>query len=186
MDTLSHAAWGYASVRKNGKKMAWWGAVAGAAPDLLTFGPFYIWKFTTKGWEAFSHWGKHSSNIWRKGGPPLPSQILESYAIYNFSHSLIVLGLLLLLLFFLFKRLRPWLWLGIPYGLHIVMDIFTHERYLTPFLFPISDYTFEGISWGRPIIFYPNLVSLALIYFWIYKKFESKRTSHTDIPSSNK
>lgn len=34
MDTFSHAAWGYATLNTR-RDLKWWGALAGAVPDLL-------------------------------------------------------------------------------------------------------------------------------------------------------
>jgi hypothetical protein len=39
----------------------------------------------------------------------------------------------------------------LAWPLHILMDIPTHRagRYGTPFLWPLTDYRFDGISWGQ-------------------------------------
>ena len=62
---------------------------------------------------------------------------------------------------------REWLWLAVPYALHIVMDVPTHERYETRPLYPLSDWHVLGLSWGDPRIFVPNVVVLAITLLWI-------------------
>ena len=54
------------------------------------------------------------------------------------------------------------------WGLHITMDIFTHPNnfFPTPFLWPVSDAHVNGIAWGEAVIFFPNLLLLALLYAW--------------------
>ena len=57
--------------------------------------------------------------------------------------------------------------------LHIAIDIPTHsvQFFPTPFLEPISSYVVNGIMWGQPIIFFPNLILLGFGYlFWWYRK----------------
>ncbi len=179
MDIFSHAGWGYAAVRFKGKPMARWGALLGAAPDLFAFGPFYLEKFFKKGWSAFALFSNRDPNIWRVGGPSLSPEILESYdRFYVYTHSLVILLGGAILFWFIFKRYRVWLWLALPYALHIVMDIPTHERYQTPFLYPISKFTIQGVSWGRPYIFFPNIIALISVHIWLCRRYRSKESTN--------
>jgi len=63
--------------------------------------------------------------------------------------------------------------------LHILVDIPTHsnEFFPTPFLWPISNFHVDGISWGNPYIFFPNLVILATLYLWFFLSRKGKRSS---------
>jgi hypothetical protein len=143
MDTFSHAAWGYATLNRQ-PRLRWWGALAGAAPDLLWFVP----------------------RIWRADGPPLPPELVESYfRYYVYTHSLVLLGVVTAML--VATRWRRYAWLAIPYALHIVMDIPTHERYQTQPFYPLSSWHFDGLTWADPRIFWPNTLALVVVYAWI-------------------
>ncbi|HKJ46713.1 MAG TPA: hypothetical protein VJ991_12860 [Balneolales bacterium] len=181
MDTLSHAAWGYASLRWHSKKMAWYGALAGAAPDLLFFVPSRIDQTITMGWDKA--WSiPHDPAIWQANGPPMPPELMYVYHhYYIYTHSLILLAGGLLFLFLIRKRL--WMWLGIPYGLHLLMDFPTHERFLTQLFFPISNWTFQGIRWSDPRIFIPNIILLLITYtmIWWYYHYRLRYTSEQNL-----
>jgi membrane-bound metal-dependent hydrolase YbcI (DUF457 family) len=172
MDTLSHAGWGYASLHAK-RGLAWWGALAGAAPDLLFFIPSRIEGFVERGWASLNVGG--DPGIWRADGPPLPPELVEAYSRYYIkTHSLVFLGLAVLVLFLTGKR--HWAWLAVPYGLHILMDIPTHERYQTQPFYPLSSWSFEGLTWGDPRIFFPNLVALVATLVWIAVRRRRLRT----------
>jgi membrane-bound metal-dependent hydrolase YbcI (DUF457 family) len=64
---------------------------------------------------------------------------------------------------------RRWLWLAIPYALHIVMDVPTHERYNTQPFWPLASWQITGLSWGDPRIFFPHLAILIGVYLWLWK-----------------
>ncbi len=168
MDTLSHAAWGYVILRWRGPKAARLGALTGAAPDLLYFVPSKLQQVLENGWPALSP--SRDPRIWRADGPPLPADLIEAYhSYYVFTHSLVILALVLGVLVVCGRR--HWLWLALPYGLHIGMDLATHERYLTPIFYPLWDWRFSGLSWGDPRIFWTNLVVLAVAFAWIGWKY---------------
>lgn len=165
MDTLSHAAWGYAVLNRRGRPLALAGALAGALPDLLYFIPSRIEQIVERGWSGL--FIGREPGIWRANGPPMPPELIEAYhRYYVATHSLVLLGVVVLIL--LVSRARRWAWLGLPYALHIAMDIPTHERYLTQPLYPLSDWTFVGLAWVDPRIFWPNVAALALTYGWIW------------------
>jgi len=163
MDTFSHAAWGYATLNRQ-PRLRWWGALAGAAPDLLWFVPSTVERVMAKGWGALSIGSDR--RIWRADGPPLPPELVESYfRYYVYTHSLVLLGVVTAVL--VATRWRRYAWLAMPYALHIVMDIPTHERYQTQPFYPLSSWHFDGLTWADPRIFWPNTVALVLVYAWI-------------------
>lgn len=171
MDTLSHAAWGYASVRFKGSRKASLGAIAGAAPDLFYFLPSKIDQIWQKGWSGLTV--GREPGIWRADGPPLPPELVEAYhRYYVYTHSLVVLAAVALV--FYLAGWRRWLWLILPPALHIVMDLPTHERYLTPIFYPISEWTIEGISWADPRIFWPNVTLLILTHLLLWRKYRGQ------------
>lgn len=173
MDTFSHAAWGYASLRWKSKNLAWWGALAGAAPDLLWFIPAKIDAVIRLGWDQAWNIGQEPG-IWRVGGPPMPPELVYEYNhYYIYTHSIVLLLGVLLLVYLAGKK--EWLWLGIPYAFHLLLDFPTHERFQTQLFFPISHWSFQGISWSDPLIFYPNVILLILTYVLIWWKYHHSR-----------
>jgi hypothetical protein len=165
MDTFSHAAWGYASIHDR-PGLGWWGALAGAAPDLLWFIPSRAEQVIEKGWAGLAV--PRERNIWRADGPPLPPELVEAYhRYYVYTHSLLLLAVIIGLV--LTTRWRRWAWLAVPYALHILMDIPTHERYQTQPFYPLSSWHVNGLTWADPRIFWPNVVALVLVYAWILR-----------------
>jgi hypothetical protein len=176
VDTFSHAAWGIATLRsgrpasaagQDQRRFRWWiAALAGAAPDLLFFIPSRIDLGVRYGF--FRHAVSAEPGIWREGGPPLPPELVYAYhAYYVKTHSLLLLALVCVALWAVGKW--RWTWLAIPYALHILMDIPTHERYRTQPLWPIADWQFHGLSWGDPRIFFPHLAVLIGVYLWLWR-----------------
>jgi hypothetical protein len=163
MDILSHAAWGYASLHDK-QDVRRWGALAGAGPDLLWFVPSAAERVVERGWRAVTVGSDRA--IWRADGPALPPDLVESYfRYYIHTHSLVLLALVVAVL--LATRWRRYAWLAVPYAIHILMDIPTHERYQTRPLYPLSSWQFEGLTWTDPRVFWPNVIALALTYAWI-------------------
>ena len=163
MDVVSHALWGYAALHRHADVRRW-GALAGAMPDLLWFVPSTIERVAARGWSAVATGSDR--HIWRADGPPLPPDLVSAYfKYYIYTHSLVVLGAITAAV--LLSRWRRWAWLAVPYALHILMDIPTHERYQTRPLHPLSSWQFDGLSWADPRIFWPNVVALAVVYAWL-------------------
>lgn len=169
MDVFSHALWGYAALRWRGPRSARWGLLIGAAPDLLYFGADLLRRAVLYGWAGVRFFPHGDPTIWRRDGPPMPQDLLDAYEFsYVWTHSFVVLGTLAVVWLILRSR-APWLFLA--WGLHILMDMPTHERYLTPFLFPLSRWTVEGYAWNRPPLLAGNFAALLITYavlFWRY------------------
>ena len=177
MDIVSHALWGYASLRWRGVRPARAGALAGATPDLLYFVPSTVERVVEQGWSGLRVGSE--PGIWSSDGPPLPPALVEAYErYYVWTHSLVVLAAAVAII--LLARRRAWAWLSIPYGLHVVMDIPTHERYQTPFLYPLSTFTVEGVSWGHPLIFWPNWVAIFLVLYWLRRRYGRREAAPTN------
>ena len=77
--------------------------------------------------------------------------------------------LLINIIYLIKKKFHVFL-LGWP--LHILIDVPTHSSKIfpTPFLFPISNYTFNGISWGNPIFMLINYSALFIVYLFLFRK----------------
>lgn len=163
MDIFSHGLWGAAAFgRKN--KLSFWKAFAfGVAPDLFSFGIFFIASLS-----GFSDAPPFHA------GPPDPASIPPYVSmLYNVTHSLIIFIALFCLLWAYFKKpVRE----SLAWGLHILVDIPTHSYafFPTPFLWPFFELKFNGWSWGSPWIFFPDVIALTLVYVWLYSKRKKK------------
>lgn len=154
MDIISHGLWGGIALGRSSRKSFWLAFLFGIAPDLLSFGFVILGAFVAHGFE-----------FWRGiGHPPDPAKIpAYVYHLYNVTHSLVVFGLAFGVVWLL--RGKP-LWEMGAWGLHVVVDIFTHTTafFPTPFLWPLLTVRFNGWAWSDPVIFVPNVVLLAVLY----------------------
>lgn len=89
------------------------------------------------------------------------------YILYNITHSLIIFGAIFLIVWMILKK--PFLPL-FAWGIHIILDIFTHsfEFFPTPFLWPISNFKIDAWIWGSYWIFIPNVILLIILYSWFF------------------
>jgi hypothetical protein len=173
MDTLSHALWGYASLRWRGPRSARWGILTGMAPDLIFGVVAAAGRVAEHGWAGLKPVGMgRDPHIWLADGPPMPPDLVEAYdKYYVWSHTLVPV-LVLALVWYLVRRRPPWLL--VPWALHIVMDIPAHERYLTPFLYPLSNWTVQGYAWGRWPMLLANWGGLVITYIMLYARYWSR------------
>ncbi len=160
MDIISHGLYGGIAFGRKTKISYWKAFFFGIMPDLFSFGIFFAMNvlMLTSGPDF-------------ENGPPDPS-LVPSYvhSLYNITHSFIVAGLVIGGVWFILKKPMVELF---AWPLHILVDIPTHSTsfFPTPFLWPVSSLRVDGVSWGQPYIFFPNLVFLAVIYgFWYYKR----------------
>lgn len=160
MDVLSHGLWGGIACGRASRRAFWTAFAFGVAPDLLAFGPHFAGSI----WDAVWNGGFRPPHPGR-GYAGIPDYV---FAVYSVTHSLVVFLAAFLLAWAI--RRQP-LWPMAAWGLHVLIDIPTHsDRFFpTPFLWPLSDYRFDGISWGHPFIFVPNVVLLAGVYLWYFK-----------------
>ncbi len=165
MDIVSHGLWGGVGFGRASKPSFWLAFTFGVAPDLLSFGIFFIERIFTGEVDI--------NNSHRPDLSSIPGYVST---LYNFTHSFVLFAVIFLLVWLFLKRpvIEMCAW-----GFHILLDIFTHSSdfFPTPFLWPLSNFKVNGVSWGHPIIFIPNLVLLALAYIWF---FYSKRNRPKD------
>ena len=164
MDILSHGLWGAIAFGRKSRANFWLAFVIGLAPDLFSFG--ILWVAAVLGLSEkpdFSH-----------GTPPESSIPLYVHHLYNVSHSFIVFLLAFLLIWFMLKR--P-LWELSAWELHVLVDIPTHSFvfFPTPFLWPLSDWKFNGWQWMAPTILVPNYAVLFLLYAWFLAQASRKK-----------
>ncbi len=153
MDVFSHALWGGVVAGRKSKKYFWWAFGIGLFPDVASFGILMAAEFL----------GLASRPDWSAGHPDMSQIPAFVNSLYNFTHSFISFGLVFLLIWWLLKK--PF-WPILAWGFHIFLDIPSHsfQFFPTPFLWPISHFMVNGISWGENIIFIPNVLFLILLY----------------------
>jgi membrane-bound metal-dependent hydrolase YbcI (DUF457 family) len=166
MDIISHGLWGGVAFGRKNRKNYFIAFLIGICPDVFSFGIFFIARLL----------GFHKGLDF-SGEPPYHSLVPEYVDIlYNITHSLVIFAAVFFLVWFF--RKKPY-WLLGAWFLHILVDIPGHsfDFFPTPFLWPISDFKFDGIGWGNPIIFFPNLAALLLVYpIFLYGKFHSAKS----------
>lgn len=168
MDILSHGLWGAATVGRKSKKSFWTAFSFGMLPDVFAFGipvSHLLFSMITGGEAEFMRGPED-------GYANIPAYVFQLYSI---SHSLVIFTAVFLLVWAI--RKKP-IWEMSAWGLHIVMDIFTHSDafFPTPFLWPVSDFYVNGMSWGEPLIFIPNMAILILVYgYWWHLRRKRKK-----------
>lgn len=162
MDIVSHGLWGGVAFGRKNRTRFLLAFLFGIVPDLLSFGAFFV---------SMALGFVERPNFSAEPPPAADAIPLYVHYLYNVTHSVIVFALLFVLLWILFRR--P-IMESLAWGLHILVDIPTHsyQFFPTPFLWPITDYKFDGMNWSEPFIFFPNVILLALIYgiWYAYRK----------------
>lgn len=178
MDVFSHGLWSgavYKAINLKTKKplKVWLAVFWGVAPDVFAFAISFSWLL----WKLFS--GEMSP---AEIPPPEEAEPIQhtmplfqlSNLLYSMSHSLFMFFLIFSIVFLLFRRpvweMGAWL-------IHILIDIPTHSYkfFPTPFLWPISDWKFDGFSWGTPWFIIINYSAIIIIYFILRRKNKLKQ-----------
>ena len=159
MDIFAHGLWSYAVFHK--KKYVWLATLFGLLPDFLSFGIIFVINLL-------------NGNFHR--GPPSISSLPEwLFAAYNTTHSFVMFLFVFILIYAFTKK---WFWLLTAWAIHIIIDIPTHSTrfFPTPFLWPLSDYVFNGISWGTPWFLILNYSALMVVFILIaHNKAKEKK-----------
>lgn len=164
MDILAHGLWTNVVYGQAPPRRHWWGVFFGVAPDLASFGVFFMQRLVTSGLPF--------------GQPELITIPSYIYHLYNYTHSLVVFVLTALVVYLARGRRLPWVMGG--WGLHIAIDIFTHGRdfFPTPFLWPLSHATVNSFSWADPWFMALNYGALAVVYVaWYWRTWAGRRPS---------
>lgn len=148
MDILAHGLWTnviYAEARKNNRLVA---VALGIAPDILSFGIFFIMTLFL------------GFNFGPPGIKAVPSYV---FVLYNIWHSVFIWLIIFLISGLVLKR--PY-WPLLAPLIHIVIDVPLHDInfFPTPFLWPVSNYKFDGLSWGVGWFMILNYSLLTLVY----------------------
>lgn len=152
MDTVSHGLWPYLIFYRNQKRM--WALVIGMLPDIIAFVPhFFVEHF----------WGK---------------QVIFD-TLYRITHSLVIFVVVFFLIALVIRSLP---WVAGAWGIHIVIDIFTHPQayYPTPFLFPFDSPFWFALDYRLPWFYAINYTMLSgtfLILFAV-NKYHNRNVSN--------
>lgn len=161
MDIFAHGLWSYAIFHR--KKYVWLATLFGVLPDLLSFGIIFVTNL------VFGDFHR---------GPPTISTLPKwLFATYNLTHSIMSFIIIFILVYLITKKL---FWPLTAWAIHILTDIPTHslQYFPTPFLWPMSDYLYNGISWATPWFMLLNYSSL-MIVFAIIVHNKAKELKHT-------
>ena len=138
-------------------------------PDLFAFTIMFSWLI----WGlAFGHL-KFADLPGPQSVEPSPANTLPIFRftrlLYGLSHSAVIFILVFALVWLMQKKpvweLGAWL-------LHIFIDVPTHTYrfYSTPFLWPISEWKFDGFSWGTPWFMVVNYSAIIIVYFLLRRR----------------
>lgn len=150
MDYLAHGLWGYAIYSRSPRP--WLGAFWNVFPDTISWVPFFFYRTFTSGF----------------GRPELGAGLPEWMDfLYGLSHSVVVFAAALCISYVIYRRIPIYIW---GWLIHIAIDVPTHAATIwpTPFLWPIADVKFPGISWGTQWFMIANYAALAIVYISIY------------------
>jgi len=164
MDFFAHGLWTGAIYNRS--KHIWQAIFFGVMPDLLSFGIYFVFYAFTRGFVGpdFS-----------RTEPPDPSLIPQYiHGLYNVTHSLIIFLAVFILFSWLAKR---FFWEMSAWGIHILIDIPTHtyKFFPTPFLWPVSGFEVNGISWGEPWFMIINYSAIIITYIFIYYRLSRRK-----------
>ena len=127
------------------------GLILSIIPDIIGFGYYFYRMFFIEKTINFNK----SVYTWA----PIDKMSKLDWFLYNISHSLI----LWFLLYYIFKE--KFIFSAI---LAIILDILLHNRnrWLGPaFLYPLSEYRFNGIHWDSPKGYLITFTIIFLIYY---------------------
>lgn len=179
MDIISHALWSAALFKsinlklkkKKEKFNLWWAAFWGMFPDIFAFVIPGIILFPI----ILSQTGFNLASAISTAQASPYSDIIA--ILYSISHSLVIFALVFLLIWFIFKK--P-VWLMFGWLLHILIDIPTHTagHFTTPILWPVSNFSINGlIYWGESLFMIIDIALLIIVWTIIFAVERKKKKS---------
>lgn len=154
MDIISHALWTNLIFKEMPIEQRSIAVGLGVMPDVISFS-----------FVASKHFFRKTMHY---TDPPKSVMPKHVFKLYNITHSLVIwLGIFMTLKIFGLD------WLALAYcgwGLHILMDIFTHTSsfFPTPILWPFSKFHFSGINWSNKWFMLFNYAVLLFLYLVFY------------------
>ena len=151
MDTFSQAIWGRGLFGYRG--YPGWALFWGAAPDLFSFGILFFIRMVTFEFSV--------------GKPPIETIPWWVFINYDISHSFISAFIVIAMVW---RVNKPFAFAMLGWPFHICLDFPFHSKEFFPskLLWPLTDFSFDGIPWNRPEIWFPNLAGIGLLFAWRY------------------
>ncbi|MCX6023023.1 MAG: hypothetical protein NTZ05_15105, partial [Chloroflexi bacterium] len=146
LDTLAHGIWSALAFTGQSRPRTAWAVLWGTAPDLVPSTALVLMA------------------------PLYGFQRSTFGAFYPFTHSLVFFGITVLIAGLVLRSIP---WVMFPWALHILVDIPGHQRFLTPFLFPLSDFRFMGLwEWLSIPMLLANWLAIAsvLVLVGLYRR----------------
>lgn len=162
MDILSHSLWGYGFF---GQKRPWTALAFGGMPDMVSFGLFALIRLVNGNYVY--------------GKPPLAIIPAWCFLLYDLSHSLLIAGLVC---FLFFRTHRSLAFAMLAWPFHILIDIPFHSRHYFPtkFLYPLSDYFYDGVAWNSAEVWLPNVAGVIVVVgYRLWRRRQTADYDHT-------
>ncbi|HOK47756.1 MAG TPA: hypothetical protein PLA43_06275 [Bryobacteraceae bacterium] len=164
MEIVAHGLWtaaaAVAAKRTRGIRLrtgwaVWWGVF----PDVLAFGPMIGAGLALRLVEGAGA---------AQSGQLVP-RVRLGLPLYPTGHSVLVFLLVFGIACILARRV---LFEMLGWLLHIMLDIPTHSYsyYSTRFLWPVSNFSIDGIPWWTPWLWVSTYVALLVVYLLLWKK----------------
>ena len=158
MDTLSHALWGKGLFGYRGYgKLA---ILFGTMPDLCSFGILGVMQIITKEFSP---------------GPPkietIPDWIIFNYDI---THSFVTA---FICIYIVSRYNQDIAFARLAWPFHILLDFPFHskEYFPTKLLYPLTNFSFDGIPWSNPEVWFPNISGIIILFIY---RFKTKKNYH--------
>ena len=169
MDIFSHGLWAgavfkFLNLKKTKEKFNPWAAgFWGMFPDLLSFTLPFFWMLLGLIFGFFSLSQLPGTQEMEPIAQNVPFVFKIIGPLYTASHSMFVFFVVFL---FVMLICRKPVWVMGGWFIHIFLDIFTHsyDFYPTPFLWPISNWMFNGIHWGQVWFMVVDIILLVIVY----------------------
>lgn len=157
MDYFSHGFWSYIFFHKTKRPLL--AVIFGLMPDNLSWALYFLFNVFTG--QLF--------------GRPHPELVPDwIFTLYGISHSLILWLIAALVIYFVLKKHFLYLYAA---PIAILMDVPTHSREFlpTPFLWPLSEWTFPGFSWGNGWFMLINYSLIVACFIYIARKNKKRK-----------
>ena len=147
MDIIAHSIWTYVLFHKTSYLAL--ALIFSLIPDLSSWGIFTIYLIFT---------GKKMDP---KNIKHIPFWV---FTLYGITHSIFIFSLAFFLLMSITQAVPLYM---LAWLIHITIDIPTHSRDFlpTPFLWPVSNWKFPGISWAHKYVMITNYIALSIALF---------------------
>ncbi|MFM9882584.1 MAG: hypothetical protein ACKVQT_06110 [Burkholderiales bacterium] len=173
MDILSHGLWALAGgevLRRRGyltKKALGVTVLLAVLPDLIQLIPVIAWCIWAK--ASMTSLVSYALAV-PATEPRFPDSVMfYAYHLYFAMHSVIAVGLVTLVTLASNPR---WVFPLLGWWLHIAIDVPTHshEYYMTPFLYPLTNRGFDGVPWNTPWLLALDVCFLLIAGVWVLRR----------------